>query len=72
MVSGLVSLAAVPALIVLLYTLFLNYFYSQFHWGLALLGVMLLLFAGQGMIVATLAFQIRRLERRLSGRGQPG
>jgi len=65
MISGIVSLAIVPAFIILLYTAILNYFYSAFHWGLALLGVMLLLFAGQGMIVATLAFQMRRLERSL-------
>jgi len=63
MVSTIASLAIIPALIILIYTAILNYFYSEFRWGLALLGSMLLLFAGQGMIVSTLAFQIRRLER---------
>jgi len=63
--SIITSLAVIPASIILLYTVILNYVYSQFHLGLALLGIMLALFAGQGMIVATLGFQIRRIERML-------
>jgi glycosyltransferase involved in cell wall biosynthesis len=63
--SALVGLTIVPSLVILAYTAILNYVYSDFHLGLALLGVALLLFGSQGMIVATLSLQFRLLERRV-------
>jgi dolichol-phosphate mannosyltransferase len=59
------ALALVPALILLAYAAIENYVFGIFHSGIALLGVMLLLFASQGLAVTTLSFQMRRIERML-------
>jgi dolichol-phosphate mannosyltransferase len=59
------ALALVPAVILLAYAAIENYLFRTFHSGIALLGVMLLLFASQGLAVTTLSFQMRRIERML-------
>lgn len=63
--SAFSALAFIPALIILAYTAIQNYAFKTYLSGTALLGVMLLLFATQGIAVATLSFQIRRIEKML-------
>jgi dolichol-phosphate mannosyltransferase len=63
--AGMAIVAIFPAVIILLYTAIQNYVFNNYRWGLALLGAVLLLFSGQGVIIATLSSQMRRLERRL-------
>lgn len=63
--SALSGMALIPAFAILAYVAVQNYLFFNFRSGLALLGVMLLLFAGQAMIVATLSFQMRRIEQGL-------
>jgi len=66
--STISALAIIPATLILLWVLYEAIFHQSLHQGYALLGVMLLLVAGQGFTVTTLYLQLRRLERRLSKR----
>jgi len=66
--STISVLAIIPAAVTLLWVLYEAIFHQFLHQGYALLGVMLLLVAGQGFTVTTLYLQLRRLERRLSKR----
>jgi len=66
--STISALAIIPATLTLLWVLYEAIFHRFLHEGYALLGVMLLLVAGQGFTVTTLYLQLRRLERRLSKR----
>jgi len=66
--SAISTLAIIPATAILLWVFYEAIFHHFLHEGYALLGVMLLLIAGQGFTVATLSLQLRRLERRFSKR----
>jgi hypothetical protein len=66
--SAISTLAIIPATAILLWVFYEAIFHHFLHEGYALLGVMLLLVAGQGFTVATLSLQLRRLERRFSKR----
>lgn len=61
--SAIAVLALIPAFAILGYVALLNYVFHHFRSGLALLGAMLLIVAGQGLTVATLSFQIRTNQR---------
>jgi dolichol-phosphate mannosyltransferase len=55
----------IPAVILLAYAAIQNFVFGGFPASVILLGVTLLLFATQGLVVATLSLQIRRIEKML-------
>ncbi len=63
--SGLVALAAVPALFILGWVALEVILYGVWHSGYALTGLMLLVFASQGLTVATISLMLRRMEKRI-------
>ncbi|MCS7120859.1 MAG: glycosyltransferase family 2 protein [Candidatus Bathyarchaeota archaeon] len=69
MFSAFASLSAVPGLIILLQQLTLRYLYGAEAWSLgwAWLGLVLLIIGLQGLSVATISLQLKRLERRMLG-----
>jgi len=63
--SAISGSAFVPATILLAYAAIQNYVFGIFPTGTILFGVLLLLFAAQGLTVATMSLQIRRIEKML-------
>lgn len=63
--SGLVALAAIPALFILGWVAFQVVFYGVWHSGYALTGLFLLVLASQGLTVATISLMLRRMEKRI-------
>ncbi len=64
--SGLMALAAVPASFILGWIALEVALYGIWHNGYALIGLMLLVLAAQGLTVATISILLRRLEKRLT------
>jgi len=63
--SGLVALAAIPALFILGWVAFEVFLYRVWHSGYALTGLMLVVLASQGLTVATVSVLLRRMEKRI-------
>jgi len=63
--SVISGLAIIPAMIMLLWVFIEALLNRTFHQGFALIGVMLVVLATQGLAVTTLSVQVRRLERKL-------
>ena len=63
--SGLVALAVVPASFILGWVAFEVLLYGVWHSGYALIGLMLLVLASQGLTVATISLLFRRMEKRI-------
>jgi len=63
--SGLVTLAAIPALFMLGWVAFEVVLHGVWHSGYALTSLMLLVFASQGLTVATISLMFRRMEKRI-------
>ena len=55
----------IPAIIILVWVVFSQFTIGVWHSGWALLGVMLLLFASQSLVVATLVLLLKRVEKRI-------
>jgi len=63
--SGLVALAAIPALFMLGWVALEVLLHGVWHSGYALTGLMLLVLASQGLTVATVSIMLRRMEKRI-------
>lgn len=63
--SAIVALAAVPAVIILGWVALEVLLYRIWHSGYALTGLMLLVFAAQGLTVGTISIMLRRTEKRI-------
>jgi dolichol-phosphate mannosyltransferase len=76
--ASLASLLAIPGIAITLWELYLRYVYGAEAWsfGMAWLGLFLLIVGIQGFSVATMSLMLKRMERRISqalrGRAGPG
>lgn len=64
--SALASTAIIPAIGILGWVTYLQYTTGVWHSGWALIGVLLLLFAGQAISVATISALLKRTEQRIT------
>lgn len=66
--SALASTAIIPATGILCWVIYLQYTTGVWHSGWALIGVLLLLFAGQAITVAAISALLKRTEQRITQR----
>jgi len=63
--SGLVALAAIPALLILGWVVFKALFHGIWYGEYALTGLILLVFASQGLTIGAVSLMLRRMEKRI-------
>jgi len=66
--SAIVALATIPAMFILGWVAFEVISRGIWHSGVALVGLMLLVLASQGLTIATIAVLLRRMEKRIQSR----
>jgi hypothetical protein len=63
--GGLVSLSAVPAAVLLLYTVYERWMFGIWHSGYALLGAILMFLAIQGAAMSLMSLMTKRSENKI-------
>jgi len=70
--SFFAALAILPAAVLLIYALVLNYAFGSYHSGYFLGSAILLVLGTQGLAVSTIAAMLRRIERKVEQTQHPG